>query len=46
MVLCALETYLYPHTALLKPGAAHCMRQLGSGSGEGQHTVTIKDVRY
>jgi len=23
MVLCALETYLYPHTVLLKGGAAH-----------------------
>jgi len=23
LVLCALETYLYPHTVLLKRGAAH-----------------------
>jgi hypothetical protein len=28
-----------------KEGLHICVRQLGSGSGEGQHTVTIRDLR-
>jgi hypothetical protein len=46
MVFCALETYLCPHTVLLKRGAAHTMRQLGPGSGEGQYTGTKSNARH
>ena len=42
---CALETSLYPHAVLLKGGAARFVRQFASGSGAGQHTVTISHVR-
>jgi hypothetical protein len=40
----ALETYLYPHAVLLKEGATRLVRQFASGSGKGQHTVTISNV--
>ena len=41
MVLCALETYLYPHTVLLKRGAAHLRApvrlRVGGGAAHGHH---------
>jgi hypothetical protein len=41
MVLCALETYLYPHTVLLKRGAAHLCApvrlRFGGGAAHGHH---------
>jgi hypothetical protein len=41
MVLCALETYLYPHTVLLKHGAAHLCAPVrlrgGGGAAHGYH---------
>jgi len=41
MVLCALETYLYPHTVLLKRGAAHLRApvrpRFGWGAAHGHH---------
>ena len=43
-ILCDLEMMAYPHTVLFKSLAESSIRQLGSGSGEGQHTqpdVTI-----
>ena len=40
-VLCALETYLYPHTVLLKHRAAHlCVPvrlRFGGGAAHGHH---------
>lgn len=46
IVLCALKIYLNPHTVLRKRGLHIFVRQLGSGAGEGQHTVTMRDFRY
>ena len=41
MILCALETYLYPHTVLLKHGAAHrcapVRLRFGGGAAHGHH---------
>ena len=45
MVLCALETYLYPHTVLLKRGAAHLRApvrlRFGGGAAHGNHSGTF-----
>lgn len=46
-VLCDLETYLCPHAVLFKrQDQRWSIVQLGSGSGEEQHTITLRDFRY
>jgi hypothetical protein len=45
--LCDLETYRRPHTVLFKEVAEPWpVRQLGPGSGEGQHTFTTRHARH
>jgi len=38
VIPCDLEMMSYPHAVLVKSLAESSIRQLGSGSGEGQHT--------